>query len=294
MRETRYRCGRARSPVEPIYDGFLHSQKGGWSIRRFILKCLGLYTLLRLRLQHGASKVSLRCHVDSCSTVGDQVKISDGCRVLESSLGYNTRLNENCSVTRSAIDDYVVLGANSAISECHVGSFSYLGSGARLFRTRLGKFCSVAADFLSSPGMHPARFVSTSPVFWWPVSLAGVTFCAKESFSANGSVDIGNDVWIGARVVVRDGVRVGDGAIIGAGAVVVDNVAPYAIVGGVPAKLIRFRFEERTIQRLLITKWWEWPEDRLRAAQPYFATDKIEEFLDWAESLDNANTTNAG
>ena len=80
---------------------------------------------------------------------------------------------------------------------------------------------------------------------------------------------IGNDVWIGQRVVVKSGCRIGDGAVVGAGAVVTKDVPPYAIVGGVPAKVIRMRFSEDIIERLKEIKWWDYSDDRLKAIGPY-------------------------
>ena len=82
---------------------------------------------------------------------------------------------------------------------------------------------------------------------------------------------IGNDVWIGYEAVVMAGVHIGDGAVVAARAVVTRDVPPYAIVGGVPARIIRMRFDERTIARLLETAWWDWPADRIRRAIPRLA-----------------------
>ncbi|MCA9235124.1 MAG: CatB-related O-acetyltransferase [Planctomycetales bacterium] len=105
-----------------------------------------------------------------------------------------------------------------------------------------------------------------------------------EEFS---QIYIGHDVWIGSRVFIRDGVAVGDGAIVGAGAVVVKDVPSYSIVGGVPAKVIRMRFDAETVARLDKIAWWNWPAERLRQAQPLIASSDTQSFLEWAEAQPN-------
>jgi acetyltransferase-like isoleucine patch superfamily enzyme len=103
--------------------------------------------------------------------------------------------------------------------------------------------------------------------------------------ASKGYVIIGNDVWIGANSTILSGVKIGDGAIIGAGAVVTNDVPPYAIVAGNPAKIIRFRFSEEQISKLLKIAWWNWDEDKIKANIDYFygtADDFIEKF--WEES----------
>ena len=92
-----------------------------------------------------------------------------------------------------------------------------------------------------------------------------------DAWDNKGDIVIGNDVWIGYEAVVMAGVHIGDGAVVAARAVVTRDVPPYAIVGGVPARIIRMRFDERTIARLLETAWWDWPADRIRRAIPRLA-----------------------
>jgi acetyltransferase-like isoleucine patch superfamily enzyme len=114
-------------------------------------------------------------------------------------------------------------------------------------------------------GIHPSRdFVSTHPIFFSTKKQVGITFADKDYFQEEKGIKIGNDVWIGANVIILDGVTIGDGAIIGAGAVVTKDVPPYSIYGGVPAKLIRYRFEQKTIDFLVKFKWWNKDEEWLK------------------------------
>jgi len=101
-----------------------------------------------------------------------------------------------------------------------------------------------------------------------------VTFCTDSIFEELKRTQIGNDVWIGARAIVLDGISIGDGAVIAAGAVVTKDVPPYAIVGGVPAKLIRYRFEDDVIQELLKWKWWDLSLDDLQKNAPQFISQE--------------------
>lgn len=131
----------------------------------------------------------------------------------------------------------------------------------------IGKFCSVASGvkFLFNAANHAMTSLSTYPfpIFWeeWGLDPARVT----EAWDNKGDIIIGNDVWIGYEAVILAGVRIGDGAVIGARAVVTKDVAPYSIVGGVPAKEIRKRFAPDVIAKLLEVKWWDCPEEKLRA-----------------------------
>lgn len=129
----------------------------------------------------------------------------------------------------------------------------------------IGKFCSIACGtkFLFNSANHTLNSLSTYPfpLFFeeWELDPKNVT----ESWDNKGDIIIGNDVWIGFEAVILAGVTIGDGTIIGARAVVTKDVAPYTIVGGVPAKPIRKRFDDRTIATLLKMKWWDWPEEKI-------------------------------
>lgn len=132
---------------------------------------------------------------------------------------------------------------------------------------KIGKFCSIAcgAKFLFTSANHAMNSLSTYPfpIFFeeWGLDVKNIT----DAWDNKGDIIIGNDVWIGYEAVILSGITIGDGAIIGTRAVVTKDVPPYTIVGGVPAKPIRKRFDDVTIARLLELKWWDWSEERMKA-----------------------------
>lgn len=146
----------------------------------------------------------------------------------------------------------------------------------------IGKFCSIAcgAKFLFNSANHTLTSLSTYtfPLFFeeWDLEMKNVA----KAWDNKGNIIIGNDVWIGYDAIILSGVTIGDGAIIGARAVVTKDVPPYTIVGGVPAKTIRKRFDEKTIKSLLSLKWWDWPEERIAANIQRIQRGQISEFTE--------------
>ena len=130
----------------------------------------------------------------------------------------------------------------------------------------IGKFCSIAcgAKFMFTSGNHSLKSLSTYtfPIFFDEWELDSKNIC--DAWENKGDIVIGNDVWIGYEAVIMSGVKIGDGAIIGTRAVVTKDVSPYTIVGGVPAKQIRKRFDDKTIEKLLSLEWWNWGEDKIK------------------------------
>ena len=146
-------------------------------------------------------------------------------------------------------------------------------------RLVIGKFCSIAcgAKFIFTSANHSLKSLSTYPfpIFFeeWDLDVTNIT----DAWDNKGNIIIGNDVWIGYEAVILSGVTIGDGAIIGTHAVVTKDVPPYTIVGGVPAKPIRKRFNDKTIARLLELKWWDWPEERIKANLEIIQFGRIDE-----------------
>jgi virginiamycin A acetyltransferase len=171
-----------------------------------------------------------------------------------------------------------------------IGQFTY---GAPIVKDwhqgstlKIGNFSSIAENvYILLGGNHPIEWISSFPF--------GVVFDEfQEQYNnypklSKGDVIIGNDVWIGINSTILSGVQVGDGAIIAAGSVVTKNVEPYAIVGGNPAKLIKKRFGDEQITKLLDIKWWDWEIDKIRKNINLIASGNVDEFIQrhWEESL---------
>lgn len=174
--------------------------------------------------------------------------------------------SDTTTYTSCKIEKNVKVGRYSYLNNVSIDSYSYLAGFNTMMNTKIGKFCSIAENVKIGLGIHPvSSFVSTSPVFYSPSAQCGFTFADKSYFTETGIVNIGNDVWIGANAVLMDNVTIGDGAIIAAGAVVTKDVAPYSITGGVPAKHIKYRFDDIIIKALLESRWWDFDKEYIRA-----------------------------
>ncbi len=148
---------------------------------------------------------------------------------------------------------------------CRIGSFTSIASGVQIF---LG-------------GEHRTDWITTFPfnVLW----NEGKNISGHPK--TKGDVLIGNDVWIAMEAIIMSGVNIGDGAVIGARAVVTKDVPPYAIVCGNPAKVIRQRFDDKTIKRLLEIKWWNWSDSKIKEALPLLLNSKVDKFLEFSEKM---------
>ena len=169
---------------------------------------------------------------------------------------------------------------NSTVASCHIGFATYIGVNNHFQKAKIGRYSSIGPDVKCIFGKHPSNtFVSTHPSFYSlnpPVDLKLTEeqlfeeFAHPKDASGKYSIIIGNDVWIGANVSIMDGVTIGDGAIVAANALVNKDVAPYTIVGGVPAKAIKMRFKEEEIEFLTELKWWDKSEEWIKTHAPLF------------------------
>ena len=158
-----------------------------------------------------------------------------------------------------------------------LGDYSYISRNATVSHCSIGKFCSIGPNFCCGLGIHPTDGISTSPMFYSTAGQNGISLCKENKIEEFKQTVIGNDVFIGANVTVLDGVTVGDGAVIGAGAVVTKDIPPYAIAAGVPAKVVRYRFDDETIAKLLEKKWWNGDEEELKKVESSFRN--IDDYL---------------
>ena len=177
---------------------------------------------------------------------------------------------------RSSFGLYNTLQNKVSLHDVKLGNFTYVSFHTTIAKATIGKFCSIGPDCKIGLGQHPSKnFVSTHPAFFSPAKRAQLTFADKHYFHETDTIHIGNDVWLGANVIVIDGVSIADGVIVAAGSVVTKDIPPYAVVGGVPAKVIRYRFEKDDIQKLLEIKWWDMDIEYLKNNFKEFHDSKI-------------------
>lgn len=212
--------------------------------------------------------------------------IVDTIKLLKTKNKYPTlKIASSSKLSNSQIENYVTLGPRVEISKCKIGSYTYFASDDKFFNTFIGKFCSIGPGVRCGMGFHPSNtFVSTHPIFFSTNKQAQITFADKNYFTELLPIEIGNDVWIGANVVILDGVRIGNGVILGAGAVVTKDIPDYAIAVGVPAKVIKYRFDKEKIDFLLKDKWWDKDINWLASNYRYF--HNIDDYLKkqkWSE-----------
>jgi acetyltransferase-like isoleucine patch superfamily enzyme len=190
--------------------------------------------------------------------IGNIIKhsIVSGTRDLENRLRYQSAIIEDgCGLTVDCtIGSNTEIQKGSIINHTQVGSYSYCGRNCLIQNAIVGNYCSISHDVIIGLGAHPMFLFSTAPVFYKDDVLN--IRAQKAQFSEYETITIGSDVWIGARAIVKDGVRIGHGAVIAAAAVVTKDVPDYAIVAGVPAKIIKYRFDKDVCDRLLKTQWW--------------------------------------
>lgn len=166
-------------------------------------------------------------------------------------------------VSNSLIHKSACVNSGCLIHNSSLGRYSYMGYDCEVINTDIGSFCSLSSGIHTGLAQHPIDWVSTSPVFQDVSNSSVKGRFAKLELPEPKRTTIGHDVWIGTNAIIKAGVNVGTGAVIASGAIVTKDVPPYAIVGGCPAKIIRFRFDDEMIKELLQSKWWELNESDL-------------------------------
>ncbi len=188
-------------------------------------------------------------------TIGEGPAIHPQAEVVDSTLGAWTAVYERASVAESTLGDY-----------------TYVMNDSSVIYAEIGKFCSIASHTRLNPGNHPLDRAALHHFSYRSVSYALGDDDDDDFFEWRRShrVILDNDVWIGHGATVLPGVHIGTGAAVGAGAVVTRDVPPFAVVAGVPAKVIRFRFGKNVQDGLLRLAWWDWSHEKLQHALPDF------------------------
>lgn len=186
----------------------------------------------------------------------------------------NLHVSIRCVIKESRFGNFVWLGEKVTVLNSFIDDYSYVNSNSKLRNTTIGKFCSIGPNVQIVLGKHPSNLVSSHPMFY-SNNKPFKTFSDKTYINEFDNVEIGHDVWIGEGVLIPGGIKVGNGAIITARSVVTKDVEPYSIVGGVPAKHIKFRFEESFIKDINNSEWWNWDSVKLRDNFKLFHDHKL-------------------
>lgn len=172
------------------------------------------------------------------------------------------KLHGKC-VTNSVIHQTSKIGPSCNVVGSTMNRYSYCGPDCQIVNTEIGSFCSISDHVFIGGAEHPKEWISTSPVFQNTRHSGPQKRFAKFELPESKKTIIGNDVWIGHGVTIKQGTTIGDGAVVGSNTLITKDVPPYAIVGGVPAKILKYRFTQEVINRLEEVKWWNFPDDEI-------------------------------
>lgn len=201
---------------------------------------------------------------------------------LEFSRNAQPKIHPSAQLKSVKLGQYTEIGERVILRDVQIGNFTYLERNGEGIYARIGSFCSIASHVRINALEHPMQRLTMHKMTYRPNEYfkhIGVDMDYR-AYRSSKRVTIGHDVWIGHGAVIMPGVTIGTGAVIGANAVVTKDVPAYMIAAGVPAKVLRARFDDKTIARLLDSAWWDWPVALIYQALPDIQTMEINAFLD--------------
>ena len=198
------------------------------------------------------------------SVVHQSAKIYQGARIQKSTLKRNTVVGNFSRIDFSNLAEFCRVDRNNHLFHTTMKKRSYTGIGTVILHADIGAFCSISWNVSIGGANHDYSRMTQHSFLYNPYDEFRPNNEPIPYDRFKNSVQVGNDVWIAAGAIITRGVKIGDGAVIGANAVVTKDVPPYAIVGGVPAKVIKYRFPSDVIHRLLEIKWWDWSDEKIK------------------------------
>lgn len=208
------------------------------------------------------------------SKIDKSVKLYRDVIVRESEIEKNCTIGDYSKVECSFFEDSIRIDRNNYIHDIKMGRHSYTGSNTKIISAEIGRFAAISWNVTIGGGEHDYTKITNHSFLYDNFSHLRPEGIEPTYNRFQKACCIGNDVWIGNAAIVLRGVTVGDGAVIAAGAVVTKDIPPYAIVAGCPAKIIKYRFEDKKIQELLELKWWNWSDEQIRDSYKFFTGDE--------------------
>ena len=209
------------------------------------------------------------------SKIADSAKTFNNVKIIDSYVGDSATIGDNSNLLKSRVDRHASVNRNCVMDRSELGFGSYINQNTILKNVIVGRFCCISWNVcLYGGSSHNCSSPSMYTSYHWK-SIFGNS--EETGIQDKDKTIVGNDVWIGNGAIVVNAVKIGDGAVIGAGAVVTKDVPPYAVVAGVPAKILYKRFPEDVIERLLKIKWWNWPDDIISANEKILRIAPLDE-----------------
>lgn len=202
--------------------------------------------------------------IETDFTLPISVKLYRCAEVSETKVGEHSIIGDFSRVRKSSLGTHIRIDRNNFLTNVHLGDYSYTGPFDMIFHCNIGKFVSISYGVTIGAPEHNYHLLTTHSFIY----NKEYNLLDEDQLIRNDKFDkplnIGNDVWIGCNSTILRGVTIGDGAVIGANSLVNKDVPPFAIVAGCPARIIKYRFDQETINRIIHMEWWNWPEEKIR------------------------------